>query len=279
MFQLYVSNTSLNLSSKEERVLIADSLVDNAMQQIKQVRALVSLGQISSETYSFKKDLQSGLTNMAGLYIILNTKTKKLYLGGTSNLAQRKGEYNQSLKNVQRREKLSKGIQDDLVKGNIKDFCFIPIVAISQRNFSGFKTKSTSTAQIAAFLDSEVEQKLLKYYLNETSQDSITFYNQKELGTFIPGNTSGGSTNSGSIDKPLMFQNYAWESLNAAANSLGKDRKTLRIRRDNGVFIEMTAEQFQTFQGTRISNGNAKTYFVDKSNELQTLKKQLNFRL
>lgn len=227
MFQLHISPSSLNLSSKEDRVIIADSFVQAAMEQVKRLRYLVSRGELSSDTYSFNKDLQSGLTNMAGLYIILNTKTKKIYLGSTSNLAQRKGEHNQSMNNPARRDKLPKGIQQDLVQESIQDFCFIPILAISQKKFSSLTKSPALTKQIAAFLDLEVEARLLGSYLNEVSQDSITFYNEKTAGTFERGNTSGGSPQSGSPDKALKFENYAWESVSAAANSLGKDRKTI----------------------------------------------------
>lgn len=128
------------------------------------------------------------------------------------------------------------------------------------------------------FLDIQVERPLLEEYLSSTSQHVSLFYNEKTIGTFTQGNVYGGSPNSGASNKPLMFQNYAWESVSAAANSLLKERKSIREKRKRGVFQEISLEAFNNFVGIKISNADAKGFFQDKPQELQTLKKDLGLR-
>ncbi len=64
----------------------AKPLIDNILVQMAQ-------GTFDFGSYSFDKQPQSGLTKQAGLYLIVNKGKNKVYLGGTSNLAQRKGDY------------------------------------------------------------------------------------------------------------------------------------------------------------------------------------------
>ena len=275
---MHIITTSFKLSSQEEKNVLAHSLIANAKSQIENVIQLLSSGGISSQTYGFGKQLARGLTNLVGLYLIVNTRTNKLYVGGTSDLAQRKGEYNQSFTNPTRTNKLSKGLQHDLKQGNITDFCFIPIVGIPQDKLSGFQNDSSKRKQISSFIDLEVEQTLLNFYLDPVNQRSVSFYNEKTIGSFGKGNTYGGSPESGTKDRPLKYKDlYAWESVSAAANSLGKDRKTIRNRKAKGTLVEISPEDYNNFQGTKISNENSKTYFKDKPDALAQLKKQLEF--
>lgn len=75
-----------------------------------------------------------------------------------------------------------------------------------------------------------------------------------------------------------MFKNYAWESVSAAANSLSKERKSIRAQRKPNKFIEISLEEFNNFVGVKITNENAQDFFKDKPQELQTLKKDLGLR-
>jgi hypothetical protein len=151
-------------------------------------------------------------------------------------------------------------------------------VAIPQEKLSGFQKNSSRKSQISTFIDLEVEQRLLDFYLKPENEDSICFYNEKTIGKFVKGNSFGGSPQSGIPDRPLKYENYAWESLSAAANSLGKDRKSIRNRRDNGTLTEISREDFINFQGTKIKTANSKTYFANKAEELKVLKQKLGFR-
>lgn len=76
----------------------------------------------------------------------------------------------------------------------------------------------------------------------------------------------------------IMFKNYAWESVSAAAYSLSKERKSIREKRKRGVFQEISLEEFNDFVGIKITNANAEGFFKDKPQELQTLKKDLGLR-
>jgi hypothetical protein len=46
-----------------------------------------------------KTKLKFGLTGNSGIYLIINRVTRRIYLGGAANLAQRKGEHNRTFKN------------------------------------------------------------------------------------------------------------------------------------------------------------------------------------
>lgn len=284
MIKLNIFTQSFNIYSAEERKVLANSFIRAAETQVQITISLLNRGLISVETYSFEKTQSSGLTNLVGLYLIVNTRTKKIYLGGTNNLAQRKGEYNQSFTNSTRQKKLSKSMQKDLAEGGFKDFCFIPIVGILQKNLTPNVSFNQSTAlkelkrEISNFIDFEVEQPLLDKFLNPNTETFQMFYNEKTIGSFTKGNSFGGSLKSGSPNQPLMYENYAWESVSAAAKSLGKDRKTIRNRKDLGVFIEISVNDFNSFQGNKIQNSEAETYFSDKVQELQVLKQKLKFK-
>nr|ALO21639.1 putative GIY YIG homing endonuclease [Stephanosphaera pluvialis] len=66
------------------------------------------------QNYGFGRTPNSGLTKQAGLYIIINKEAKKIYLGGSTNLAQRKGEYKLSFTNPNRLHKVSPNMREDL---------------------------------------------------------------------------------------------------------------------------------------------------------------------
>ncbi len=119
--------------------------------------------------------------------------------------------------------------------------------------------------KIATFIDEKVEGSLLGEYLN--SSEKGRFYNQKTIGRFQP--AYGGTPQSGSPSRPVQFENYAWESVSAAANSLGCDRKLIRNKRDEGILREISIEAFSSFAGQSISNKEALSWFEDKPEELQ----------
>lgn len=45
-----------------------------------------------------KRDSKSGISDKAGIYLILNTQTQGIYLGETINFATRKATYMQSMR-------------------------------------------------------------------------------------------------------------------------------------------------------------------------------------
>lgn len=228
--------------------------------------------------YAFSFDRDSiALTKVVGLYMIVNKRSKKVYLGGSVNLAQRRRDYKSYLN---KNTKVYKAMREDLLKGQASDFYFVPIVGFRRSSVTGLTNTSeqANSQQLMSFLDFQVEQPLLEEYLSSTCQYASLFYNEKTIGTFTQGNAYGGSPNSGSASKPLMFQNYAWESVSAAANSLLKERKSIRAQRKPNKFREISLEEFNNFVGVKITNANAKDFFKDKPEELQTLKRDLGLR-
>lgn len=171
-------------------------------------------------------------------------------------------------------------MRDDLLTGQASDFYFVPIVGFSRSNVIGFTNTSQQAVsrKLMSFLDLKVEQPLLIEYLSSTYKYSSLFYNEKIIGNFTQGNAYGGSPRSGVPNRPLIFENYAWESLSAAATSLEKDRKSIRLKRDSGKLQAISLEEFNNFVGIKITNAEASNFFQDKQQELQTLKQKIGLR-
>lgn len=283
---MIVNEAVCDFSSDKQKKNFAKTLVDIGKKQIDNVIQLLSNDKVSSESQDYGFDVKiPGLYGMPGVYVIVNTETKKLYIGGSSNLSNRRSTYKfNMLKPLSgsprsRKDKLSKLIREDLNQGKIDDFCFIPIIGIQKANLSGFEVSPSQSVQIQRFIDLEVEQALLDFYLNSANQTSVSFYNVKTVGAFNIGNTFGGAPYSGSPDRPLTYGKYAWQSVSAAATSLKKDRKAIRERLKKGQFRNLTVEEYDNFQGKKISNQDASTYFTGaREAELKALLSQLKFR-
>lgn len=227
------------------------------------------------------KKTTSELTHMAGLYLIVNKRTKKIYLGGTGDLAQRKGEHHYNLTKPKRRKKLSKSMLTDLIEGTIDDFYYVPIVTFDQNLIKNLKiTQGNSLKkELSIFLDQKVEKVILEEFFNANSEFCSYFYNEKTVGAFQINNTYGGSPKSGTKNRPVSFQNkYAWESISAAAKSLNKDRKTIRNKRDSNILQEINSEEFLNFSGLKITNETAVDFFKDRQDELQSLTSNMQLR-
>jgi len=215
------------------------------------------------DDYGFGKNTINSLflTEKAGFYLIINSKTKKNYLGSTSDLAQRKGEHRQNLIKKKR--------------GKIKDFHFVPLLYFKLFLNETLKDPSVSLKkQIANLLDFEVEQPVLEYFLNPSNPFHYFFYNEKTIGQFQLGNTYGGSFKSGKKKQPVRFGNYAWESLSIVAQCFNKDRKTIRNKLYQGFLTCLTLKEFNDFQGEKITRNNVQMFLCLKANELKFMKNQ-----
>jgi hypothetical protein len=283
-----------------------ETIISNVLKNTFDFDSFALMALPASPTTSARSK-NSHLTNVVGLYLIINRRSNKFYLGSSIDLAQRRREYRSYISNNSK--KLDKTMREDRVIGQASDFYFVPVVGFHRSNVTNVTGRRTSAAQpvgistapgsssearrtslaqrsaqqetnklLRTFLDLRVEQPLLTEYLNPKSQYASFFYNKKTIGSFVKGNKEGGSAQSGSPNRPLMFENYAWESVRAAANSLSKDRKSIRLQRDQDKFKEISIEEFQNFAGIRISNANASTFFQDRPEELLTIKRKLGLR-
>jgi len=268
----------IDLSSEESKEIAGSALVDAARPFIDSVMAAVQSNTFDYSSYTFGRTQNSGLTNKSGLYLIINRKTKRVYLGGTANLAQRKGEHNLTLTNQDRITKLQSGMRKDLEIGTAEDFYFVPIIIFTAANVliaesSVGQKENSYNQQVASFLDSYAEKPLLEAYL--ISDLKQVFYNEKTVGTFEKGNTFGGSPNSGQPAKAIRYKNYAWDSVTAASNTFGVDRRLIREKRDQGLMSAITKEEFNNFAGAKITNANALEFFKDKQEEYSVLLAEL----
>ncbi len=95
-----------------------------------------------------------------------------------------------------------------------------------------------------------MESTLLQGYLSDDSPLKNVFYNTAIFGRFTIGNTRGGTPQSGTFSKPVSFNGeYTWESVLAASNSLGVDRRTVRARIASGALIELSQDDYNNFPG------------------------------
>lgn len=69
-----------------------------ANQAISQIHFFLSKQPLfTGELFPLKRVRACGLTHKAGLYLLFCSKTNKIYIGSTGDLAQRKGEHTQSI--------------------------------------------------------------------------------------------------------------------------------------------------------------------------------------
>lgn len=224
------------------------------------------------ERFSLKKQQRSHLSFCPGLYCIVNSRFKKIYLGGTMNLAQRKGEHRQGIFS-QNSSKLLQSFQLDLQNGEASDFLFLPIVILEKSTKENF----SSSSQFQSYIENQLEKPVLDYFLNSQKFHSF-FYNKKITGRFEKNQSFERSPKSGSPSQPLRYKNYAWESISAVSKSLKKDRKSIRNRRESGFFSTLSQSEFESFSGIKITNKNAESFFEKKENERFNLLTELRFR-
>lgn len=168
---------------------LVSTLISIAKKEVESIILSVLNGTFDYEAFSFANE-STGLTKVVGLYMIVNRRSKKVYLGGSVDLAQRRREYKSYLNN---KTKVYKAMRDDLLKGEASDFYFVPIVGFHRSSITGLTTTSeqANSKQLMSFLDLQVEQPLLEEYLNSTYQYASLFYNEKTIGTFTQGSAYG----------------------------------------------------------------------------------------
>lgn len=233
--------------------------------------------------YPISKNKKSGLTKQAGLYLLVNDKTKKIYLGGSNDLAQRKGEHARDLKNQQVQSK----ILADLKLGSIKDFYFVPLVMFPASAVMCSNPKDASL--MSTFLDLHIEKAILEKFLDKSSEVEPYLYNTKPVGVMLKGNPGspapldGSPRLSGTPSKPVTFEGFAWESNRAVEKSTKYSTKSVRLKtltveqQKQGLFgfRLITREQYDAFSGTKISNIAASAFFDDKPEELKALREPI----
>lgn len=268
-FEFYEIQNIVDLQKKEE---LTKKIYNTVETKIFQIFEQMQNNTFPFDLYSLKKNPNSGLTGIPGIYVILNKKTKKLYLGSTGNLSQRKAEHSTGLSNLQ--HKVLKVFVEDLQSGNNTDFVFVPLLGFEMSSVN--QTNQFQKKSFQAFLEFEIETPLLEYFL--TSEFKQFFYNKKTIGKFLPDNQFGGTPQSGLPSKSIKFENYAWESISAAAKTFKKDRKLIRNRIKQDGFSLISDEEFRQFSGLKIFNNQAETFFDSNPSELTRLRESLNFR-
>lgn len=263
----------------------AKQLVAEARPLIAQLLDDIINSNLNSTQFPFASQQGSNLSKKMGLYAIVNTKTKKMYLGGTSDVSQRKGDHYRSFTKPARsgtRNRLSQAMLDDLKSGNINDFCFVPILILDQTQVSNLSADMTQNQQVHNFFDKQVEVPLLnELFISHPSN----IYNTRARGAFVAGNAAGGSPASGQPDAPFSYvlnngQNppteYAWESVSAGARCFNVTTKAVRHAREKRQILKkMTTADFNTFKGTKITNANAAMFATTNKAEYDILIKKL----
>lgn len=222
----------------------------------------------------FGRNLGSGLTNQAGVYIIINRRTKKFYIGSSADLAQRKGEHSRNFKNPGRlgsRSVINPAISADLeAPGSYSDFYFAAVFCFPHTQRTGASSKILDNSFCQDLFDLTIEKGIIEHFLTDEAFKNRC-YNTRSIGRFERGNTFGGSPQSGSPAKPVALLDaengkmlYAWESVTAAANSLGLAPATIRNYRTDGKLVEISTSEYESFEGPKISNAEATYYFNNK---------------
>lgn len=161
-FELKKLTDSLDLANSSDSPM-KTNLIETSKNQIDKLQNQVQQNQFPFELFTFQKNLGSGLTKVAGIYLVYNKRTQKAYVGSSVNLAQRKGEYNRNLTDPNRFKKVNANIITDLQNGQIDDFYFIPLVGFDQNQVIGYTTKLSLELrqQLSTFFDLELEQPIL----------------------------------------------------------------------------------------------------------------------
>ena len=93
----YRPNISLVSNSLTQSLLLNQEYLEIVQTTIRQVIEVFQTKRLPYEPFKilYKRDSKSGITNKAGLYLILNIKSQEMYLGKTINFATRKATYMQ----------------------------------------------------------------------------------------------------------------------------------------------------------------------------------------
>jgi hypothetical protein len=242
---------NIDLTSAQSKQNSGNQIVSLIKPSIDGVITDVQNNNFDFSGFPFTKQplLRSGLTGKSGLYLIINKQTKRFYLGGAGDLAQRKGDHWRSFTNPDR--KLAQSMLADLQAGKPEDFCFVPLLMFTQNQVTGLGSNKTYNQNVSEFLDTYVEGPLLTNYLSIFSN---LFYNARSvsIGTFMPAALPlfGGSFNSGKPREPVSYTlvdqsiSYAWDSVSAMAKTFGVDPKLIRVKRMQGKVISISQADF-----------------------------------
>lgn len=275
VFQTQNYNYTIDLSSNQTKQLAGNDFVALVTPVINNVINEIQTNNFDYTLFPFTKQQFSNLTGKSGLYLIINKKTKRIYLGSAANLAQRKGDHWRNFNTPSRFKKLALSMRTDLKAGSPNDFVFVPLLVVKKENIQVLQHK-TFNQQVSEFFDTYVEGLLLNYYLTNLPD---VFYNIKTVGQFMPGNTFGGAQESGLPSKPVSYticinnQNvsYAWESITAAANTFKVDRKLIRDKVLKKKMVTLDPVEYEQFSGVKISNQEAKSFFQFENLEANRL--------
>lgn len=254
------TNEVINLSDETSRKTFGESLVINLTVIITSIIHAMLNNCFDYEHFPFEKQQNSGLTKKAGLYAVLNKKTKKLYIGCTTNLAQRKGDHYRNLNDPDsRREKLSPAFLAERETSEITDFYFVPLLVIENP-----EQLEVNNQRLLKFLENYVENILLEDFLNRPPEKLFgfsptdVFLNVTAVGRFVTQVKTARSPESGEASSPISYENYAWESKSAAGHWFGVARKLINSKIAKGTIFELTKEEYERFTGTKISNDKAR---------------------
>jgi len=204
IFKLFTDN-EINFSNLEQKQKASAPVIEYLKSKLYVILDQIKTNTFFYDSFVFLKNNKSGLTNVSGVYLIINRQTQKVYLGSTKNLAQRKGEHRLSLFDPTKSHKLLNSLKLDLETGKPTDFYFVPLCGFPKT----FATKHFEQKEFQDFLDRQIEMLILTEFLNEQNPYSSFFYNVKTLGVFEIQNKYGGSFLSGLPSQAIMFENYA----------------------------------------------------------------------
>lgn len=250
--QKYTNTIDLSSNNDLSKKQAGNNIIHMIKPHIDAIINAVFADNFNYNAFPFSKTLSSNLTGKNGLYLIINKKTKRIYLGSASNLAQRKGDHKRTFSGTSK--KLARAMRDDLMSGSVADFYFVPLVVIENLGLDN--------TQVSLFFDTYVEQPLLADYLFNLPN---VFYNIKTVGPFMEGNAFGGRPNSGSPSQPVSYTTIingqsvtcAWESVSAAANTFKVSTKLIRTKVEQGKMVKLNTTEYECFTGIKISNQEA----------------------
>nr|CAA79653.1 unknown [Chlamydomonas reinhardtii] len=149
--QPFIYNEVVDLSSDKTTQTAGESIVKVLTPIIDNIISAVLENKFDYSNFLITKQQASGLTNRIGLYLLINSKTKRIYLGGASDLAQRKGDHHRCLNDPDRAaRKLATSMRDDLKVSQSTDFFFVPLLIIN--NISGVSITDKKTPSVTTVL-------------------------------------------------------------------------------------------------------------------------------
>lgn len=271
-----VFNSEANQKSTSDCLLIA------SLEAFKLVYKQVLQNAEPFKAYGIQKSIfNKPIGSLAGLYLLVHTKSGQFYIGSSVNLGQRRREIRAAFQTPYIAKKRKSGNGETLIpafnkkvlefiKQNpdaIKDFYFIPLIFFDKQNLS------LEGKALSSYLDLNVESRLITHVFN-TDPLNKKIFNVKAVGAFQENNTFGGSPESGSEDCPVALQNpenpldilCAFESISAAANMLGVSPRAIRYYRDKGIMVNINKDEFDCYPVDSKFN-NAESLALRKAND------------